>query len=81
MKSGLLIAAMLLINLSSLPAALADDMNATDIMQRKDVGVAIVTVTDYGTGADDQINNKPIKQAKVESQPCDAARHAKLAAK
>jgi len=64
MKSGLLIAAALLTSLSNLPAAHADEMNVKQIMRHKDVGVAIVTVTDKGTGADDQIKLETIKQAK-----------------
>ena len=64
MKSGLLIVAALMTNLSSLPPAHADELNARDIMRHTDVGVAIVTVTDKGTGADDQIKLETIKQAK-----------------
>lgn len=67
MKSGLLIAAALLTNLSNLPPAHADEINAQQIMRHKDVGVAIVTVTDKGTGADDQIKCEVIEQAGNES--------------
>jgi hypothetical protein len=71
MKSGLLIAAALLItNLSSLSPAHADQINVQEIMRHKDVGVAIVTVTDNGTGADDQIKSEVIKQAGNENQIC-----------
>lgn len=76
MKSSLLIVAALMTNLSSLPPAHAAELNAQEIMRHKDVGVAIVTVTDKGTGADDQIKResiKSIKQAGNENNICAQA--------